>query len=121
MKQLPNLEGVLLEDCFVLSWHRAGDQLAFELDASLWPPHKDYEPPKQGEWTCYKPATLIFEGVESVSGLKSMSEANFTVDTDGSKDYGNIDGLSATASGFLIYGDFGEVTIGAKACHFLVK
>jgi hypothetical protein len=64
---LPFLAGVDLSDSFVLTWTVDSDQLLFQLDASLWPENPNYEQPKPGEHTCYKPATLAFLGVVRLS------------------------------------------------------
>jgi len=119
-RALPDLSGVMLEDCFVLSWAQELDRLVFHLMASLHPGHPMHESPKPGEWACYKEATLSFEGVKAVEGLLAMPETRSTSDPDGTKDYGNIDVLLAIADGYKIAGDFGQVTVQAQKCTFLV-
>jgi hypothetical protein len=119
-RALPDLHCVMLEDCFVLGWSQRSDRLVFELEASLHPGHPMHETPKGDDWACYKRATLSFEGVKAVKGLLSVSEAKATTDPDGTKDYGNIDALSATTDGYEIAGGFGQVTVQAQKCIFLV-
>ena len=63
--------GLLITDTVVLSWHREACRLVFAVEASLWAPHPDYEPPRPGEWACYKPAWLIFEGVCAWMGYRT--------------------------------------------------
>lgn len=78
-------DGVLTTDSFILGWHREGDRLIFVLEASLWPGHPDYERPRPDEWTCYKPARLVFEGVHSIEGLPEMVSAPRSKDADGTR------------------------------------
>ena len=99
-----------LKDSFVLSWTQSPDGLVFELDASIWPGHQLYEPPKPGEHTCYKRGRLIFPHAHSIRGLRTMAEASYTRDPDGSIDYGTIEALLATGTGrYRLCGDFGDV------------
>lgn len=109
------LPGVILEDTWVLGWNQSGHSLRFDVEASLWPGHPNYESPKHGEWACYKHAELTFEGVTSVRGLRDVNSVPSTTDPDGSKDFGSIDALSEVEGGFLIVGDFGEVHVCASA------
>ena len=88
--------------------------LIFDLDASLWPEHPNYEVPKPNEWTCYKRSQLVFSGVRSASGLLSVSEVRGYTHPDGSVDFGNIDSLSEIPNGFNIIGDFGDVIVIAE-------
>lgn len=106
-------EGVLITDTFVLGWQRDADRLIFVVEASLWPPHPDYQAPLPGEWTCYKRARIFFKGVTSVEGLPDMALVNLSIDPDGSKDFGTLSGLVAEDDGFRISGDFGDVLVKA--------
>jgi len=118
--KLPDLRGVMLEDCWVLGWAEENGRLIFRLDASLHPPHPAYEKPRPGEWACYKSAVLTFEGVESITGLRAMADTPANTDPDGSKDYGNIDALSESEGGYAIAGDFGDVAVKARGCSFSI-
>jgi hypothetical protein len=115
------LIGVMLEDCWVHSWRREEDRFLIHLDASLWPAHPSYEPPKPNEWTCYKRATLVFEGVSRMDGLKEMHLVRPNHDPDGSVDYGNIDDLREENGLFHISGEFGDVTIVAAGVHLDIE
>jgi hypothetical protein len=108
-------DGMLTTDTFVMGWHREADRLVFDVEASLWPGQPDYEPPRPGEWACYKPARIVFDGVESVSGLPDMASAPRSMDADGSQDFGSLNELAAEAGGYLIAGDFGQVRVRAAA------
>lgn len=113
-------DGVLITDTFVLGWHPEADRLVFDVEASLWPGHPDYVPPRPGEWTCYKPARLVFEGVESVFGLPDMASAPRGTDADGSRDFGSLCGLTSEPGGFMIAGDFGVVRLRATSVRLEV-
>jgi hypothetical protein len=47
--ELPGLDGVYLEDSFVLGIEETSNQLVFDLDAVLTPSHPSYAPPNRGE------------------------------------------------------------------------
>lgn len=103
--------GIDLNDSFVLGWKQEPAEVVFEIEASVWPDSPFYRTPKADEYTCYRRAWLAFRGCNSIAGLRPMSEAKSTTDSDGTTDYGNIDSLSQTGSTFRIYGEFGEVEI----------
>ncbi|HEV2735587.1 MAG TPA: hypothetical protein VGV85_12155 [Longimicrobiaceae bacterium] len=112
---MPELAGVDLEDSWVLGWRydAPARRLTIEVEASLWPGHPAYEPPAAGEHTCYRRATLAFEGVTSVSGLRTQSEVPGHLDPDGTRDYGSVDVLEGADGVFRLAGEMGEVTVRA--------
>lgn len=109
--QIELFKGIDLNDSFVLDWSQEGDLLRIELEASIWPDSIYYSKPENGEYTCYRKATLMFKGVQSIVGLKPIESVPPTTDPDGTTDFGNIDTLSQTESGFHLSGDFGLVNI----------
>jgi hypothetical protein len=109
--EMPTFEGIDLHDSFVLGCSQESGSLLFELEASIWPASRYYSEPKDNEYTCYRRASLSFFDLESVTGLREKEDSPLTRDPDGSIDYGNIDQLEKTASGFIIVGDFGRVEI----------
>jgi len=113
-------KGIDLNDSFVLKWNYEDDCLSFDLEASIWPESCHYIEPKDGEYTCYRKATIKFENTRSVNGLNSIELVPSTTDPDGSTDYGNIEILSKTKSGFNLLGDFGSVNITGGELHFEV-
>lgn len=113
--------GIDLNDSFVLGWQLEDDRLVFDLEVSVWPASKYYVAPKDGEYTCYRKAALIFEGVESIQGLVSMSEAPSSTDASGETDYGNIDALIVRTGGISIVGDFGTVEIAGGTCALSIN
>lgn len=103
-----------LEDSCLLGWHfdPVLNQLIFDLDVSLWRGHEHYAPPLLGEYTCYKRGTLIFDFVTSINGLLPMNVVKYTIDPDGSIDYGYIEGLRYSCDDkYNFEGDFGEVIV----------
>jgi hypothetical protein len=119
---MPELAGVDLEDSWVLGWRydAPAGRLAIEVEASLWPGHPAYEPPSAGEHTCYRRATLAFEGVTSASGLRMQSEVPGHLDPDGTRDYGSVDALEGADGVFRLAGEMGEVTVEAAVLRLRV-
>ena len=118
---MDNFVGIDLHDTFVLSWCVQDSVLEFDLEASIWPKSQYYSKPKLDEFTCYKKAKLRFLSISSIEGLRSLDDVDFSTDINGEKDYGNIDHLEKTASGFLIEGDFGVVVIENEGIEFEIK
>lgn len=108
-------DGVAITDTFVLGWRRSADRLVFAVEASLWPGHPSYETPRQGEWTCYKSANLIFDSVSAVEGLPDMASAPQWIDPGSQPDYGSLQELATIPGGFRIIGDFGVVRVHAAS------
>ena len=111
-------DGVDLEDSWVLGWHfnSSQNQLVFDLEVSLWQGHEHYDTPLPGEYTCYKRGCLIFDDVTSIHNLLPMDAVKPTIDSNGSIDYGNIEGLRHISEGIYKFGgdvakDFGEVSV----------
>jgi hypothetical protein len=105
------LQGIDLTDSCVLSWNQRTGILEFIVEFSLWPESPLYRKPKIDEWTCYRRGALRFEGVIAVEGLKKESEVGFSIDPDGSKDFGNIETFEECADCIRMSGDFGCVLI----------
>jgi hypothetical protein len=104
-------DGVIVEDTFVLGWSLQNDQLVFDVEVGLLSRHPEYEAPKAGEWTCYKPARLVFDQVRTVDGLPDMTVAKRFTDADGTQDYGSLSELTTEPGGYRIVGDFGTVLV----------
>ena len=113
-REMGAFDGVDLEDTFVLGWSlnvEAG-WFGFDVEASLWPGHPAYEPPRPNEWTCYERAVLAFEGVLELHGLPDAADVRTTTDADGSRDYGTFDALWRDDEGrWHVAGDSGEVVV----------
>jgi hypothetical protein len=108
-------DGVAITDTFVLGWRHQVDQLVFVVEASLWPGHPNYDPPRSGEWTCYKLAQLVFSGVKSIDGLPNMNAVPTSTDDDGNSDFGTLAELVPEPGGYRITGDFGTVRVQADS------
>jgi hypothetical protein len=67
--ELPGLDGVYLEDSFVLGIGETSNQLVFDLDAVLTPSHPSYAPPHPGEQYCYRRGELLFRTTKSAGSL----------------------------------------------------
>jgi hypothetical protein len=119
---MPEFVGVDLEDSWVLGWRydAASNRLAIELDASLWPGHAVYSAPLAGEYTCYRRATLSFEGVSTLEGLREQADVPGHLNPDGSRDFDCIDALDHVDGVFRLAGEMGNVTIHAAALDFRV-
>ncbi len=114
-------KGIDLNDSFVLSWHQGENELTFGLEASIWPESRYYEKPKPNEYTCYKPAILLFKNFKELNGLLELNQVKVVTDASGEKDYGNIDNLEENNNGFLVEGDFGSVSITGGEISFEIK
>jgi len=99
-----------LEDTLVLNWEISKVRLTFNVEFSLRPGHSHYRTPEPDRHTCYREGKLHFLNPSNVEGLLSMQDARPSISADGTKDYGNFDTLSTSAtSTFQVFGDFGEV------------
>ncbi len=119
-RDLKIFKGIDLNDSFILNWTHGKDFLSFEIQASIWPESKHYTKPKPNEYTCYRSATLTFINIKSISGLKLIGETSNSTDPNGSVDYGNIDSLQKTNSGYDVQGDFGSVHIAGGEIEFKI-
>ncbi len=106
-RQLKIFKGIDLNDSFVLDWSYESECLSFELEVSIWPESAYYVEPRPGEYTCYRKATLVFENVKAVTGLKAKDAVITSTDASGSVDYGNIDSFIVLNNGFEFEGDIG--------------
>ena len=112
--------GIDLHDSFVLSWNTKNNSIVLELEVSIWPGSSHYDAPKKNEYTCYKRGALRFNGASKIQGLKDCKEVTPSQDPDGSKDYGNIEHLSQTLTGYELRGEFGNVIITGSELNFEV-
>ncbi|PAV26323.1 hypothetical protein CF392_06395 [Tamilnaduibacter salinus] len=103
--------GIDLNDSFVLGWQAEDQRLSFDLELSIWPASEYYTSAKEGEYTCYRKAVLIFDQIEGYQGLLSIDEAPRSTDASGEIDYGNIDQLFVRGNQYIVEGDFGRVEV----------
>lgn len=96
--------GIDLEDSCILGWSLNKEELQIEMELSIWPESPYYDEPLERNYTCYKLGQLIFQDVKTIKGFFELENIEPTIDPDGSKDWGNIYGLSKTKTGvkFLV-------------------
>jgi len=107
--KFPNLQGVYLEDSFVLNILESPGQLTFKLEAVLTPEHPSYHEPQPGQQYCYADGDLKFTNVSRVEWVKRTT--NRYRDAAGEEDLGNIDSLILDGDTFVVEGDWGEVRL----------
>lgn len=110
-------KGIDLNDSFILGWQAEGQRLSFDIELSVWPASEYYENPKEGAYTCYRRALLVFDQIEKCSGLLSMDDAPRSTDASGEIDYGNIDRLVVIGNRYIVEGDFGQVEVQGGDLH----
>ncbi len=103
--------GIDLEDSWILGWSYNKEELQIEIELSIWPESPYYEEPLNGNYTCYKLGQLIFHDVKTIKGFFELENIEPTIDPDGSKDWGNIFGLSKTKTGVKFLAEDIEVDI----------
>ncbi len=107
------LNGVYLEDSWVLSVQGSQADCRFELDVVLTPQHRSYSSPRPGEQYCYRRATLLLTSLCPIS--YQPSEAPPAMDASGERDLGNIDSFTAVdwdgRDAWQLAGEWGEMTI----------
>jgi hypothetical protein len=107
------LKDVYLEDSWVLGVVAQPGAVWFELDVVLRESHPQFEAPKPDEQYCYKRGRLMFRDVTELHW--SGQGRPPAVDSEGDIDYGSIDELASTESGFRAVGDFGTLEVTTSA------
>lgn len=67
--QFPQLDGVYLEDSFVLGISEIAGELSFKLEAVLTPQHPNYHEPLPGTQYCYADGELLFRTLRVSTGF----------------------------------------------------
>jgi hypothetical protein len=107
--RLKCLDGLAVEESFVLRIATTGGRVDFFLDAVLTPEHPDYRPPRSGEQFCFKKLRLRFPAAREVDwGEKS---ADVRIDSEGETDLGHIDAFVLHKGRYALSGDWGSVSI----------
>ena len=124
MKQWNEIDifkNVDLQDSFVIGWKCSDETFFVDVEASLWPGHSDYEAPKEGEYTCYKKARLLFRNPTNIVGLLPMGEVEPNEVMEGEiPDYDTIEDFEIGNGQFRLTGSFGDVTFTADEWAFKV-
>ena len=105
------MNGIDFTDSWVLGWKITEPILEFSVEFSLSADNPLYRTPKKDEWTCYRKGLLRFEGVTAVDGLKEEADVRYSIDPDGSKDFGNIESFEVETDHIHFSGDFGDVRV----------
>lgn len=103
--------GIDLEDSWNLGWSFNDDELKIKMEFSILPESPLYEETKKEEYTCYKIGELIFHDIKSIKGFKELENTEPTIDPDGSKDWGNIYGLTKRQNGVTFSTENNDVEI----------
>lgn len=124
MKQWHEIDvfnNVDLYDSFVIGWQCTDETFFIDLEASLWPGHSEYEPPKKDEHTCYKKAQLLFRNPRNIKGLLPIGqvEASKVMENE-IPDYDTIDSFEISNKKFRLIGSFGDVNFIAEEWEFKV-
>lgn len=118
--EIPEFANIDLSESYVLGWSTAPGTLEFGLEVVLCKGHPEFNQPPSTDWACYHPGKLIFQGVESLSGLPAQSEVHPTTDASGTIDYGHLDTLTRTGNQFEISGDFGLASFIASSLKLIL-
>ena len=110
--RFPGLEGIYLEDSYVLEIAESPSTVAFRIDAVLTPEHPAYRAPLQGEHYCFALASLIFPDVTQVEWI-SRHDRRYR-DATGEGDLGSIDVLEVQDGLYAAEGDWGRIRIRAS-------
>ncbi len=111
--ELTGLDGVYLEDSFLLDVRQVRNTIEFFLDVVLRESHNNYQPPQAGEQYCYRRAHLVFRDVVRAN----WTDLSFVgaLDGDEETDFGNIDEFIIRDGNFCLAGEWGQVQITSKA------
>ncbi|THF86096.1 hypothetical protein E7T09_12740 [Deinococcus sp. KSM4-11] len=107
---IASLQGIFLDDSFVLGVLIPYRQMSVSILAMLLPWHLRYEALPQGQLWCYRRAELVFQDVMSVVWSKQNIPGAVTVDEDG-EDFGTVDVLEMDGDIYRLQGDFGVIEV----------
>ena len=113
---LPGLDGVYLEDSYVLAIEESAGRVTFRLDAVLTPEHPAYRDPPAGQHHWYATGDLVFPEATSVHWVR-RSTLRYT-DASGDTDLGNVDVCRVDGDVLVVQGDWGEVHLTSALPHF---
>jgi hypothetical protein len=111
--QLDGLDGIYLEDSYVLSIEESPSEVIFRMEFVLRESHPAYRAPQAGEQYCYRRGALTFRDLRDVQW--TSRKAAVTTDAMGEVDLGNIDALSRNGTRYSIEGDWGRAVIDADS------
>jgi hypothetical protein len=106
---IAELAELVLEDSYVLDITVRPGVVVVALDLVLTPKHSAYQPPRAGEWACFRRGQLRFEAVREVHWVHS--DVPPSIDATGERDYDNIDVFEWQNQEFRLEGDWGQLVI----------
>lgn len=109
--EIAGLEGVYLEDSYVLGITEKADEISFQVEFVLTEQHPAYRPPLENEQHCYRRGSLTFHGVRDVRWARLSMRPS--VEPNGDIDYGNIDAFAERDGIFRLEGEWGELSLSA--------
>jgi len=112
--EIPEFNGIDLSESYVLGWSISSNTLEIHLEVVLCPGHPQFHQPPSSEWACYHPGRLVFDDLESLTGLPAQSEVLPATDATGAEDFGHIDSLTMNGNQFELAGDFGVASFKAS-------
>ncbi len=107
--ELDVMNGLYLEDSYVLGIHERDGRLVFTMEFVLREQHPNYRPPNHGQQYCYRRGELIFEPASEIEWLERHDVAS--VDATGETDLGNIDSMNSRDGVYQLEGEWGHVRI----------
>lgn len=117
-ERLPGLEGVLLEESYVLDVTATPGRLEVSMDLVVLPGHALYHDPVPGERLCFVRATLVFAGVSELCWL-AQGQRLPAIDAAGETDFGGVDRMELTGEGWRFQGDWGDVRLKAESIDLM--
>lgn len=114
-----DLPGIALESSFVLGIQIEPYAATFSMDFALTPEHPLFRTPPTSEQECFRRGELVFKPFREVrwksSGLSSSIDANAEVD------FGNLDELLKTDTGWRLGGEWGVIEIAGGEISVLIN
>lgn len=107
--QLTGLEGVYLEDSYVMDILISPSKVEFAIEFVLTESHPRFTPPPPNEQYCYRQGRLIFEEFDHL--LFEFRPQSRTTDADNNLDYGNIDSFVVNGIEHRLEGDWGKLEL----------
>ena len=118
--ELPQLQGLYLEDSWVLKICRIGDRLVVHIDAVLTQAHPGYEAPNADEQYCYRRGEIVFELVRSLR-WESDRLVRAAFDATGEPDLGSVDQFAQVDGSYVLAGDFGKISVKSEPPYFSLR
>lgn len=103
------LAGLYLQDSYVLAIAKQDSSVVFTMDLALAPEHSHYQPPRPGEYHCFRRARIKLVQARSARFVEESMRAFH--DATGEVDYGTIDSWVVRGELTRISGDWGVLEV----------